>query len=467
MLSQSSSIPYCSLSEYLSLVSQAISDNVPSGQWLRAEINECRLATNGHFYMTLVEKASDDKATLLAKTNAVIWRNNFAFIGRMFAETTGQPLSAGMSVLVKVTPNFSGAFGFSLYVTDIDPAFTMGDLARKRQETIALLKKDGVWDMNHDLSIPVLPQRIAIISSPTAAGYGDFCKHLDENAGNFVFYHHLFPAIMQGNNAPASIMEALDQVFQYEDMFDVLVIIRGGGDSSDLLAFDDYDLASCVAQFPLPVITGIGHQRDESVLDLVANVHCKTPTAVADYLVDYLQQNDNLLDNAIDLLKRYSQNLLEEAGSRLDKKMVSISQIPRQLEESSSYLVDCQSRLKMEVLNLLYAENNKNNQFSNNLFRMVSRLIVGAEGRLNKSAQILPSLVCNFMEKQRNSLNLLEQRIHLQSPKRLLGKGYSLALLNGKILKDISLIKSGDHIEVCLANGKIDAEVKSVESNKC
>ena len=277
-----------SLFELTQFINSVVKVNFEEAIWIRAEISEFREHSNGHCYLEFIEKDSHTD-TLKAKIRGNIWVNTYRMIKPYFEENTGQTLKAGLKVLVAVTVEFHDVFGLSLNVKDIDPTFTLGELAKRRQEIIRLLEKDGVIDMNKGLQIPVLPQRIAIISSATAAGYDDFCNHLDNNSEGFVFYKKLFPAIMQGDQAADSIIEALDKISYHIDKFDVVVMIRGGGATTDLACFDSYELASHCAQFLLPVIAGIGHQRDLSIVDLVAHTSVKTPTAAATLLIDTIQ----------------------------------------------------------------------------------------------------------------------------------------------------------------------------------
>lgn len=270
-----------SLYELNSRIRQSVEEAFPSPVWVRAEISELKENANGHAYLELVEK---DGNRIVAKTKAMCWRNTYAMLKPFFREKTGQPLAVGMKVLFACEVNFHEQYGFSLLINDVDPAFTLGDMARQRQETIRRLRQEGVFDMNRSLTVPPLPQRIAVISSATAAGFGDFEHQLKRNEQGYVFYTHLFPAVMQGERTSSSIIAALERIYVHAELFDVVVIIRGGGATADLNSFDNYELATNCAQFPLPIITGIGHLRDTCVLDMVANVCAKTPTAVAEYL---------------------------------------------------------------------------------------------------------------------------------------------------------------------------------------
>ncbi len=267
-----------------SLVHEAVSNAMPQRYWVTGELSEVRETAVGHCYIELVQR---DESTndMVAKARGTIWSRIYSLLRPYFLEQTGQPFAAGLKVLLQVTVNFHELYGYTLDVCDIEPTYTLGDIARQRQLVIKRLTDEGVIGLNKELCIPRIPQRVAVISSPTAAGYGDFCDQLRNNRYGFVFYHCLFPSPMQGNGVEQGIIEALDRIAANVDFWDVVVIIRGGGATSELNCFDTYDLANNCAQFPLPIITGIGHQRDESVLDIVAHTSAKTPTAAAELLI--------------------------------------------------------------------------------------------------------------------------------------------------------------------------------------
>ena len=270
------------------MVKDAIEMQLPDEYWVEAELAECR-ERGGHCYLELIEK-DDTTNTPVAKASAKCWRQTWLMLQPYFERTTGQPLRTGMKVLLKVYAQFHEAYGFSWIVTDIDPTYTLGDMARKRQEIIRQLKEEGVFDLQRELCIPRFAKRIAVISAEGAAGYGDFCRQLEDNEYGFKFEVTLFPAIMQGEQVESSVVAALNSIYDCIRDFDVVVIIRGGGATSDLSGFDTLALAENVAQFPIPIITGIGHDRDESILDMVANTRVKTPTAAAALLIDNLRQ---------------------------------------------------------------------------------------------------------------------------------------------------------------------------------
>lgn len=297
-----------SLSQLNKYVSDAVNRVAEDGVWIVAEINS--LQDRGHCYLELIEKDLDTDA-IVAKANATIWRNVFVGLKMKFFKESGLQLSAGMKVLIMGKPTFHPQYGYSINITDIDPSYTVGDAALRRAAIVKRLKSEGVYDMNRTIPLPLLIKRIAVVSARGAAGYGDFMHHLESNQGGYKYNVKLFEAIMQGESAEASICEALDAVAMRSDEFDVVVIIRGGGALSDLSCFDKYELAFAVAQFPLPVLTGIGHDRDVSVVDEVACQMLKTPTAVAAFLIDSTMAQEirinTLAQNLSDCVIRYIQ----------------------------------------------------------------------------------------------------------------------------------------------------------------
>ena len=314
-----------SLFELNRIVRETIECEMPDEYWVEAELSECR-ESRGHCYLELIEK-DEQTATPIAKASAKCWASKWAMVRPYFERTTGQRLVAGMKVLLKVYPQFHEAFGFSWIVTDIDPTYTLGDMARKRQEIIRQLKAEGVFDLQKELTLPLFCQRIAVISSETAAGYGDFCNQLSNNPYGFQFETHLFPAVMQGEGGERSLIDALGRI--YEAPFDCVAIIRGGGATSDLSGFDTLALAEHVANFPIPIITGIGHDRDECILDMVSHTRVKTPTAAAALLIDHLKEVLDVINQSQDRLTQ----LFSVVKTRQEAKIDALQQrIPMLLE---------------------------------------------------------------------------------------------------------------------------------------
>ena len=396
------------------LVRETIECEMPNEYWVEAELSECR-ELRGHCYMELIEK-DKQTATPIAKASAKCWASKWILVRPYFERTTGQRLVAGMKVLLKVYPQFHEAFGFSWIVTDIDPTYTLGDMARKRQEIIRQLKEEGVFDLQKELTLPLFCQRIAVISSETAAGYGDFCNQLADNPYGFQFQTQLFPAIMQGEGVEQSIINALERI--YDQPFDCVVIIRGGGATSDMSGFDTLALAEHVANFTLPIITGIGHDRDESILDMVSHTRVKTPTAAAALLIDHLKEVFDSVMNAQNSITR----LVQQKLSTLSTQLSSVSEaIPR-------------------------------------LFSIVK---TRQEAKIDALQQRLPMLIERRFLAENHRLQLMEEKLKALDPQLLLKRGYSITLHKGRAVKDATTLKAGDEIETRLAQGLIHSIVKS------
>ena len=405
------------------LVREAIETELPDEYWVEAELSECR-ENSGHCYMELIEK--DERTnTPIARASAKCWRQTWQMAKPYFERTTGQQLRAGMKVLLKVYAQFHEAYGFSWIVSDIDPTYTLGDMARKRQEIIRQLKEEGVFDLQRELRIPTFAKRIAVISAQNAAGYGDFCRQLEDNDYSFRFEVTLFPAIMQGEQVESSIIAALNAIYEAtvpdgspSGPYDCVVIIRGGGATADLSGFDTLALAENVAQFPLPVITGIGHDRDESILDMVANTKVKTPTAAAALLIDNLRQ-------VLDRINSAQQHLTTAISTRLSTLNVQLSSLQALIPTLALRTIGDQ-RHRIEMLE--------------------SRLPVAIERRLTSQKHLLESL---------------SLKLQGFDPQLLLSRGYSITLHNGRAVRDPKQLKAGDEIETKVEHGTIRSVVKS------
>lgn len=406
---------HITLFELNRLVREAIEDALPMEYWVEAELSECR-ESRGHCYMELIQK-DEQTATPIAKASAKCWANKWLTIRPYFERTTGQQLHAGMKVLLQVYPQFHEAYGFSWIVTDIDPTYTLGDMARKRQEIIQKLKAEGVFDLQKELQLPVFCQRIAVISSQTAAGYGDFCNQLADNPYGFKFETQLFPAIMQGEGVEQSIISALEQI--YDMPFDCVVIIRGGGATSDMSGFDTLALAENVANFPIPIITGIGHERDESILDMISHTRVKTPTAAAALLIDHLKGILETIEGAQSMITHYVQQKLSIANSQLS---IIAEAIPR-------------------------------------LFSIVK---TRQEAKIDALYTRLPMLIERRLTSERHRLQLMDEKLKALDPTLLLARGYSITMHNGRAVKDASQLPPGAEIETRLAKGTIHSVIKSV-----
>ena len=307
-----------SLLQLQEMIGEAVSENFPGAVWVRAEISELK-HSRGHCYLTLVEK-EEGSALVVAKASAIIWASSFRLLGPYFETTAGSPLASGMNVLVKVRVQYSELYGLSLIICDIDPSYTVGELEAQRLRTVQRLQEEGMFDMNPSLPLAALPRRLAVISSATAAGWRDFVRQLQQNGEPYGFEVELYPALMQGAECPASIVAALDAVAASGKAYDAVLILRGGGGAMDLSCYDDYELAVNVAQFPLPVLTGIGHDHDYHVVDMVAHTNVKTPTALADFLTGRFEEAEGAVD-------RLAQRLQLAVYARLGAREARVEQL--------------------------------------------------------------------------------------------------------------------------------------------
>jgi exodeoxyribonuclease VII large subunit len=434
---------FITLFELNQLVREVIECEMPNEYWVEAELSECR-ESRGHCYLELIQKDATT-ATPIAKASARCWANKWMLIRPYFVRTTGQQLHAGMKVLLKVYAQFHEAYGFSWIVTDIDPTYTLGDMARKRQEIIRQLKEEGVFDLQKELRLPLFCQRIAVISSETAAGYGDFCNQLADNPYGFKFETRLFPAIMQGEGVEQSIIAALEQIFLMQtenkvlnSQFDCVVIIRGGGATSDMSGFDTLALAENVANFPLPIITGIGHDRDESILDMISHIRVKTPTAAAAFLIDHLKTVLDAINDAQGRLANYCGNKLSTLNSQLSTLSAALPRI------FTAVKVRHEARLDNLHSRLILSSGSKLSTLNAQLSTLSDRLPILLERRLTA---------------EKHRLQLFEEKAKSLDPALLLSRGYSITLKDGYAVRDANQLKAGDEIETRLANGTIHSKV--------
>ncbi|MCX8070420.1 MAG: exodeoxyribonuclease VII large subunit [Thermodesulfovibrionales bacterium] len=404
------------LSELLSTVKEIIRQNFPHFYWIIAEIAEAKENQKGHFYITLVEK-DDDK--VLAQIRANIWAYEYRKLINKFKSATGEGFKVGMKVMLLISIEFHEVYGVSLVIKDVEPSYTLGEMALKKKAILDRLKKEGLIDLNKALSLPPVPQRIAIISSPQAAGLEDFIDQIRNNQYGYYFKYELFPSLMQGAEVEATIIEKFDQILARSEDFDLVVIIRGGGSSVDLSCFDNYEIAKKIANFPLPVITGIGHEKDDTVVDIVAHTRLKTPTAVAEFLISGLRA--------------------------FEEEILDIFQTIRDL--TLKYVNDQNNKLKNLCNKLIYSSKN----YTTNALNILQL----TEMRLSKSWKYL-------IDTHSTRLERLEQAIRHLSPENILKRGYSITYLNGKALKSTTTIKDGEIIETRL----IDGSFKSVVKNK-
>lgn len=388
---------------------------MPDAYWVQAEISSISPSGQGHCYLELVQKDATGR-NFLAKAKANIWRGTWLKLKPYFEAQTGETLKVGMKVLLQVTVTFHEVYGYSLVVQDIDPTYTMGDMARRRKEILEQLEKDGVIGLNRELEIPALPQRIAVISSATAAGWGDFRNQLDGNIYGFRFYVKLFPAAMQGDDVERSVISALNAVAMRREDFDVVIIIRGGGAVSELSCFDSYNLAFNIANFPLPVITGIGHERDDTVADVVAHTKVKTPTAAAEFIINRVFDTASELEN---LTRRMSDAITE----KMNAEKVRIERMSQKLPSLFAVLKTRQE----QVLETLWI-----------------RSVNG---------------VRNMLTVQAHKLEIVDKSLAAADPQVILRRGYSLTRLNGRAVRCASDLKKGDRLNTVFADGSVESEI--------
>lgn len=434
-----------SLLELNTLVRRTIELGLPGQLWVEAELAEAR-ESRGHCYMELIQK-DDSTNTPVARASAKCWRQTWMMLRAHFERTTGQMFHAGMKVRLRVYAQFHEAYGFSWIVTDIDPYFTVGDMARRRQEIVRQLKAEGVFDLNRELDFPMFAQRIAVISSETAAGYGDFCNQLADNDYGFSFTTRLFPAVMQGEQVEQSVIAALDRINRCSDEFDCVVIIRGGGATSDMSGFDTLPLAENVANFPLPVITGIGHDRDESIIDMVAHTRVKTPTAAAALLISRLKATADLIDSC-------RERVLRAVSRRMETERMRLGRLSERIPTLFS-VVRTRHESRLEIM-------------QRRLTAAITRRLTAEHHRVETLTQSLAPLTERRMTAERHRLDMLVQRAKALDPTLLLRRGYSITLHQGHAVRDAGELKPGDEIVTRLATGSITATVTtpSNPSNK-
>lgn len=425
------------LFELNSLVRDVLETTLDSLFWVEAELSEAR-EVRGHCYMELVQK-DIFSATPIARASAKCWKQRWQVLRPKFEGVTGQPLRAGMKVMLQVAVSFHEAYGFAWIVQDIDPTYTMGDMARKRLEIIRQLRQEGVLDMQKELTIPMFAQRVAVISSESAAGYGDFYSQLSNNDYGFKFYPRLFAAVMQGERVEQSVVAALNEINRHVDDFDVVVIIRGGGATVDLSGFDTLELAENVANFPLPIITGIGHERDESILDMVSNTRVKTPTAAAAVLIDNLVA-------VLSCINDYKRRVAMRVKQVMDKER-------RRLDRSAE-------RVPMLFSLVKTRQEARIDRLMSRMVSLVNHNVSTAGHRLQlASANLLP-LVERRLERANNELGRLEFRVKALDPQLILRRGYSITLLDNKAVRHADQLKRGDHIVTRLEHGSVKSVVE-------
>lgn len=424
-----------SLHELTQRIAAVVNSSFEDPVWIVAELSDVRVAANGHCYMTLIEK-EPRRGTTLASVRGMIWANRWWLLRDSFEQQTGQSFTSGLKVMIQVQVSMHELYGLSLNILDIDPTYTLGELARRRLEILKQLKEEGVIDMNRELPFPILPRRIAIISAEGAAGYGDFLKQLSQNTFGLKFYCHLFPATMQGQQTESSVIAALERIFEVQDYFDVVVIIRGGGATVDLASFDSYQLAFNVANFPIPVITGIGHDRDETVLDHVAHTSVKTPTAAAALLIDKMADQ---LQNVLDLQEEIKDHLEQ----RMNDEHQRLQRFGNAVRNTHVTLTQQIGRLEM---------------MGQKIQGSAHQRILRENNRIEMMSQTIRLHIGQHMQRDKDKLSFFEKTIQMAQPDNILKRGFSITRLDGHAVKSASSVPKGSMLKIQTADGELTAQ---------
>lgn len=460
-------------------IKDALNASIPGTVWVMAEIVELKENRNGHCYLELAEKKGSE---IIARAKATIWSYTYRILKPYFESATGQMFTQGLKVLLEVSVDHHPVYGLSLNVKDVDPAYTVGDLALQRREIIDRLHREGVFSMNKELELPLVPQNIAVISSKTAAGYQDFINHLENNQAGIKFYTCLFEAYMQGSEAVPSIVTALEKIYENEHLFDAVAIIRGGGAAADLSCFDNYRLAFNVTQFPLPVITGIGHEKDDTIIDLVAHTRLKTPTAVAGFFITGAEQFLERLSGMEDTLLHLTEKNLETRKVQLENYAGQLQQhVSGFIQEKNRYLVKKGNAMQNEINRFSFKKKYELNNLKHGLSALLSRwemkkrnILERQKGSLIRTVREdiirkqtgiirvearLKSKLPGIFSKELERINLNESKVRLLNPENVLRRGYTLTLKDKRIVKSILPLQVSDEIETRFSDGTITSMI--------
>jgi exodeoxyribonuclease VII, large subunit len=451
-----------SLFELNCIIRCAINNSMPDRYWVRAELSDVKENFSGHCYVEFVEK-DNSRGSIIAKARGTIWANKWKVLKNEFESQTRQKFSAGIKVLVEVSVEFHELYGFSLLVHDIDPSYTLGDMARQRAEILRKLEEEGVKDLNKELVLADVPNKIAVISSSTAAGFGDFMNQIENNVQGYKFYIKLFTAVMQGSQTEESIIDALNKIYSADDLFDVVVIIRGGGATSDLNSFDSYLLALNCAQFPIPIITGIGHERDETVLDSIAHTRVKTPTAAAELLISKMDEANKRIDNCKNLIADYVKVKIENGKLRI---ATLNEMIPYVIKEKINREKARNELLSNKINNIIASKVAEQKTFIHRynvlIPQLVSSRLKSEEVRLQSIKDGIRRYSPEIINKEKSKLLMLEKIVELASPENILKKGYSITLKNDKVVRNTQDLNRGDRLRTLLSEGEIESVVADI-----
>ncbi|MBK0404024.1 exodeoxyribonuclease VII large subunit [Adhaeribacter sp. BT258] len=488
-------------------IREALEEAFPAGYWVVAEISEVRTHASGHCYLTLTEKDNRNQNNLIAQAKGTIWRNNYREISTYFESQTGHKLRSGLKILLNASVRFHELYGFNLDILDIDPNYTIGDLARQKQETLRKLQANGLLEKNKQRFLPEVPQRVAVISSATAAGFEDFMKQLAQNPYGYHFQTTLFEASMQGNEAAASVRQALRLIEMQQSQFDAVILIRGGGAQTDLLCFDDYELAATIGNFSLPVLTGIGHERDETVADIVAHTKLKTPTAVAAFLIDccltfeahldtvfedlkdlaavIVKRKNAQLENQVLQLSQQTNRYLKQQDSRLEMLVRSLSVKPKKYLTEQDKLISChelnlvnftRKKLENSEVKLLQQSHKLENisrqtvaQKQQKLEHLIYCISTSAKNNIsNKQLLFQPftnkikAETQQFLREKTYRLQLTEMEVKNRDPEQMLLRGYTLTYVHGQLVRSAKDLKPGDLIQTHFADGGAESTITNL-----
>ncbi len=451
-----------SLFELNRILKEGIQGLFPSGIWVVAEISDMSINQSGHCYLELIEKA-DGAESITAKARATIWSFTFRILKPYFESVTGQRFSAGIKILIFVSVEFHEIYGLSLNVKDIDPNYTIGDLARRKQEIINRLTAEGVFELNKELELPEIGRRIAVISSETAAGYGDFIKQLKNNSRRFKFKVTLFNTVMQGEATERSFINAMEQIYYNYSNFDLVVIIRGGGSQAELNCFNNYNIAFHITQFPIPVFTGIGHDRDQTIADLVAHTSLKTPTAVAEYILSLMDETADYFEQLENQVISMSSNVVSECKNYLIDLSNSIRNLNKwQISSLQNKYALLESSYHQKIRNILPQRKSILNQLQHQFEARLKYNLLMHKLQVNRLNQLLPVTIKTLLKKERIKMLAADSLISAFNPVNILKRGYSITYLNGKTLHSPMQVKDGDTIETRLAEGCITSIIENL-----
>lgn len=447
------------LSELQLIIRDSIYLALPDFYWVIAEISEANENYAGHCYLELIEKQPDE-TNIKARVKAIIWNTRYRFLKPLFESSTGESLKPGMKILVRVKVEYHEIYSLSLIVSDIDPSFTVGEMTLKRQQIIRKLKEEGVFSMNKELVSSSLPKRIAVVSSANAAGYLDFITHLKENKYGYIFFPVLFETVMQGTETEKSIVSSLFRIAEYEGLFDAVVIIRGGGSQSDLGWFDNYNIAYHITQFPIPVLTGIGHEKDLTIADMVASHSFKTPTAVADYLIEcYVltetrlgeitekikEKTESMMNYNLELISNFRMRIIPSAKlllstfkEKLSLKMMELTSLGKAFI-SGVHLVNAAQGSRIKSSSLSYAQN--------------KRILI------ERKKLDLQNLVRNKLLNSSNLVDMHKKALVILDPDNILRRGFTITMVNGKAVRSSLLVETGDMLETRFHDGEVKSRV--------